>query len=134
MALLQIAEPGRSAAPHQHKLAVGIDVGTTNSLVSGSLTRATLGSLYEDALLLSLLAFEVFLLGTAIITPPLNSYNIYLRFKRITKILYYKKINLSTLFFRAGNCFIFSLSLFAFFNMYILYSSSTIQKLRSHHL
>lgn len=34
MALLQIAEPGMSAAPHQHKLAVGIDLGTTNSLVA----------------------------------------------------------------------------------------------------
>ncbi len=34
MALLQIAEPGESAAPHQHKLAVGIDLGTTNSLVA----------------------------------------------------------------------------------------------------
>ena len=34
MALLQIAEPGGSAAPHQHKLAVGIDLGTTNSLVA----------------------------------------------------------------------------------------------------
>ena len=34
MALLQIAEPGRSAVPHQHKLAVGIDLGTTNSLVA----------------------------------------------------------------------------------------------------
>ncbi len=34
MELLQIAEPGRSAAPHQHKLAVGIDLGTTNSLVA----------------------------------------------------------------------------------------------------
>ena len=34
MALLQIAEPGRSTAPHQHKLAVGIDLGTTNSLVA----------------------------------------------------------------------------------------------------
>ncbi|ELR65260.1 Chaperone protein HscA [Photobacterium marinum] len=34
MALLQIAEPGLSAAPHQHKLAVGIDLGTTNSLVA----------------------------------------------------------------------------------------------------
>ena len=42
MALLQIAEPGKSAAPHQHRLAVGIDLGTTNSLVaavkSGSAT------------------------------------------------------------------------------------------------
>ncbi|HJV07696.1 MAG TPA: Fe-S protein assembly chaperone HscA [Chromobacteriaceae bacterium] len=42
MALLQIAEPGLSAAPHQHRLAIGIDLGTTNSLVatvrSGSAT------------------------------------------------------------------------------------------------
>ncbi|WII93147.1 Fe-S protein assembly chaperone HscA [Kingella negevensis] len=42
MALLQIAEPNMSAAPHQHRLAVGIDLGTTNSLVatvrSGSAT------------------------------------------------------------------------------------------------
>ena len=34
MALLHIAEPGQSAAPHQHKWAVGIDLGTTNSLVA----------------------------------------------------------------------------------------------------
>lgn len=34
MALLQIAEPGQSTAPHQHKLAIGIDLGTTNSLVA----------------------------------------------------------------------------------------------------
>ena len=34
MALLQIAEPGQSAAPHEHRLAVGIDLGTTNSLVA----------------------------------------------------------------------------------------------------
>ncbi|MEI8362809.1 MAG: Fe-S protein assembly chaperone HscA [Betaproteobacteria bacterium] len=34
MALLQISEPGMSAAPHQHKLAIGIDLGTTNSLVA----------------------------------------------------------------------------------------------------
>jgi molecular chaperone HscA len=34
MALLQIAEPGLSEAPHQHRLAVGIDLGTTNSLVA----------------------------------------------------------------------------------------------------
>ena len=42
MALLQIAEPGLSAAPHQHRNAIGIDLGTTNSLVatvrSGSAT------------------------------------------------------------------------------------------------
>lgn len=34
MALLQIAEPGQSSAPHEQKLAVGIDLGTTNSLVA----------------------------------------------------------------------------------------------------
>jgi len=34
MALLQISEPGQTAAPHQHKLAAGIDLGTTNSLVA----------------------------------------------------------------------------------------------------
>ena len=34
MALLQIAEPGQSTDPHRHRLAVGIDLGTTNSLVA----------------------------------------------------------------------------------------------------
>ena len=34
MAPLQISEPGQSTSPHQHKLAVGIDLGTTNSLVA----------------------------------------------------------------------------------------------------
>ncbi len=34
MALLQISEPGQASAPHQHKLAIGIDLGTTNSLVA----------------------------------------------------------------------------------------------------
>ena len=34
MALLQIAEPNMSAAPHQHRLAAGSDLGTTNSLVA----------------------------------------------------------------------------------------------------
>ena len=34
MALLQIAEPGMSTEPHQHRLAAGIDLGTTNSLVA----------------------------------------------------------------------------------------------------
>ncbi|MGB5340180.1 MAG: Fe-S protein assembly chaperone HscA [Gammaproteobacteria bacterium] len=34
MALLQIAEPGESTAPHAHQLAAGIDLGTTNSLVA----------------------------------------------------------------------------------------------------
>ena len=34
MALLQIAEPGQALAPHGHRLAIGIDLGTTNSLVA----------------------------------------------------------------------------------------------------
>jgi molecular chaperone HscA len=34
VALLQISEPGRSPAPHEHRLAIGIDLGTTNSLVA----------------------------------------------------------------------------------------------------
>ncbi|GMR16711.1 MAG: Fe-S protein assembly chaperone HscA [Gammaproteobacteria bacterium] len=34
MALLQISEPGEATAPHQHRLSVGIDLGTTNSLVA----------------------------------------------------------------------------------------------------
>jgi molecular chaperone HscA len=34
MALLQISEPGQSSAPHQHRFSAGIDLGTTNSLVS----------------------------------------------------------------------------------------------------
>jgi molecular chaperone HscA len=34
VALLQISEPGQSQAPHEHRLAVGIDLGTTNSLVA----------------------------------------------------------------------------------------------------
>ena len=34
MPLLQISEPGMSPAPHEHRLAVGIDLGTTNSLVA----------------------------------------------------------------------------------------------------
>jgi len=34
MALLQISEPGMSPSPHEHRLAVGIDLGTTNSCVA----------------------------------------------------------------------------------------------------
>ena len=34
MALMKIAEPGHSPVPHQSKRAVGIDLGTTNSLVA----------------------------------------------------------------------------------------------------
>ena len=41
MALFQIAEPGLSAAPHEHRLAVGIDLGTTNSLVASVISGST---------------------------------------------------------------------------------------------
>jgi len=47
MALLQIAEPGQSSAPHQHKLAVGIDLGTTNSLVA-TVRSGTASTLVDD--------------------------------------------------------------------------------------
>ena len=46
MALFQISEPGMSAAPHQHKLAIGIDLGTTNSLVAT--VRSGLSSVLID--------------------------------------------------------------------------------------
>ena len=40
MGLMQIAEPGMSAAPHEERLAVGIDLGTTNSLVASVINGA----------------------------------------------------------------------------------------------
>ena len=46
MALLQISEPGMSAKPHQHKLAVGIDLGTTNSLVAT--VRSGMSTVLQD--------------------------------------------------------------------------------------
>ncbi len=47
MALLQIAEPGQSPKPHQRRLAVGIDLGTTNSLVAA--VRSGLAEPLADA-------------------------------------------------------------------------------------
>ena len=47
MALLQISEPGQSAAPHEHRLAVGIDLGTTNSLVAT--VRSGVATVLPDA-------------------------------------------------------------------------------------
>lgn len=46
MALLQISEPGESPAPHQRRLAVGIDLGTTNSIVAA--VRSGLASALPD--------------------------------------------------------------------------------------
>ncbi len=48
MALLQIAEPGQAAAPHQHRLAAGIDLGTTNSLIA-TVQSAQLRALADEA-------------------------------------------------------------------------------------
>jgi len=47
MALLQISEPGTSTNPHEHRLAAGIDLGTTNSLVAT--VRSGLGETLADA-------------------------------------------------------------------------------------
>ena len=46
MALLQISEPGMSATPHKHNLAVGIDLGTTNSLVAT--VRSGMSTVLQD--------------------------------------------------------------------------------------
>lgn len=47
MALLQISEPGQSTSPHEHRLAAGIDLGTTNSLVAT--VRSGVGETLPDA-------------------------------------------------------------------------------------
>ena len=47
MALLQISEPGQSSEPHAHRLAVGIDLGTTNSLVAT--VRSGVAAVLPDA-------------------------------------------------------------------------------------
>jgi molecular chaperone HscA len=47
MALLQISEPGMSVEPHQHKLAIGIDLGTTNSLVAT--VRSGMSTVLQDS-------------------------------------------------------------------------------------
>ncbi|MGF1749858.1 Fe-S protein assembly chaperone HscA [Vibrio cionasavignyae] len=59
MALLQIAEPGQSSAPHEHKLAAGIDLGTTNSLVASvrSGEAATLADSHGNKILPSVVHY-----------------------------------------------------------------------------
>ncbi|MCW8922777.1 MAG: Fe-S protein assembly chaperone HscA [Gammaproteobacteria bacterium] len=59
MALLQISEPGQTTAPHQHKLAVGIDLGTTNSLVASvrSGEAQTLADINGDHILPSVVRY-----------------------------------------------------------------------------
>ncbi len=60
MALLQISEPGQSTAPHQHRLAAGIDLGTTNSLVATvrSGLAETLPDASGNAMLPSVVCFD----------------------------------------------------------------------------
>ena len=59
MALLQISEPGKSTSPHEHRLAAGIDLGTTNSLVATvrSGTPVVLDDENGDALLPSVVRY-----------------------------------------------------------------------------
>ncbi|WP_295392676.1 Fe-S protein assembly chaperone HscA [uncultured Thiodictyon sp.] len=66
MPLLQIAEPGQSAAPHRHRLAAGIDLGTTNSLVA--CVRGSVAETLADAQGRHLLPSVVRFSATA---PPL---------------------------------------------------------------
>ncbi len=59
MALLQISEPGMSSVPHQHRLAIGIDLGTTNSLVASvrSGKAETLADMHGQHLLPSVVRY-----------------------------------------------------------------------------
>ena len=61
MALLQISEPGKAAAPHQHRLAAGIDLGTTNSLIATvrSGLAETLPDEHENHLLPSIVHYRL---------------------------------------------------------------------------
>ncbi|MEY4589801.1 MAG: chaperone protein HscA [Pseudomonadota bacterium] len=60
MAFLQISEPGQSPAPHARKLAAGIDLGTTNSLVASirSGTATALADVAGDSLLPSVVCYQ----------------------------------------------------------------------------
>jgi molecular chaperone HscA len=60
MALLQIAEPGQSSSPHQHRIGIGIDLGTTNSLVATvrSGTPRVLSDQLQQSLLPSIVHFS----------------------------------------------------------------------------
>ena len=53
MALLQIAEPGQSTVPHEHRLAAGIDLGTTNLLIAS--VKSVLAETIVDAHVLDIL-------------------------------------------------------------------------------
>ncbi|MCW8863304.1 MAG: Fe-S protein assembly chaperone HscA [Colwellia sp.] len=60
MALLQIAEPGQSTVPHEHRLAAGIDLGTTNSLIASvqSGTPNTLADHHGHDILPSIVSYQ----------------------------------------------------------------------------
>lgn len=60
MALLQIAEPGQSTVPHEHRLAAGIDLGTTNSLIASvqSGTTNTLADHQGHDILPSIVSYQ----------------------------------------------------------------------------
>jgi molecular chaperone HscA len=60
MALLQIAEPGQSTVPHEHRLAAGIDLGTTNSLIASvqSGIANTLVDINDKELLPSVVSYQ----------------------------------------------------------------------------
>jgi molecular chaperone HscA len=82
MALLQISEPGQSTAPHRHRLAAGIDLGTTNSLVASVRSGAadTLPDAAGNHLLPSVVRYqagEAPVVGAAAlaaaVTDPLNT-------------------------------------------------------------
>ncbi len=82
MALLQISEPGQSTPPHEHKLAAGIDLGTTNSLVATvrSGVADTLADKNGEHILPSVVHFaekDEILVGTQALayatTDPLNT-------------------------------------------------------------
>ena len=66
MALLQISEPGQSAAPHQHRLAAGIDLGTTNSLIA-TVQSAVARALPDEAGALLLPSVVRYLPGNGIV-------------------------------------------------------------------
>jgi molecular chaperone HscA len=81
MALIQIAEPGQSTTAHQHRLAVGIDLGTTNSLVASvrSGDVSTLANAEGQHLLPSVVHYSSMdiLVGSSaqqhMITDPMNT-------------------------------------------------------------
>lgn len=60
MALLQISEPGKSTLPHEHRLAIGVDLGTTNSLVAAMRSGIveTLADINGDHLLPSVVHYK----------------------------------------------------------------------------